>query len=141
MGVFEKANAAHLTPELIKRMLDHIDHMPPDQRRDSTGRGIGLIQFLKEHQLVDDRQEFACAEILISFEFRMEALMRLRKRGECRAWTLSVGTDRNDPDLIHEVLIDAAAAEPLVERNNRPAFNAASFFKRVMELVETKGRA
>ena len=44
------------------------------------------------------------------------------------------------PDLIHEVMIDTAASEPLIERNYRPAFDPVSFFRKALERVEAEGR-
>jgi hypothetical protein len=48
-----------------------------EQRGDLSGRGIGLVWFLEEN--LSSQKTFDCASTLISFEFRMEALARLRK--------------------------------------------------------------
>ena len=48
-----------------------------EQRGDLTGRGIGLIRFLEEN--LSSQKTFDRASTPISFEFRMEALARLRK--------------------------------------------------------------
>jgi hypothetical protein len=71
----------------------------------------------------------------------MLALAELRTRREYRAWSLQLSTRKPAPDLVHEVLIDAAAVEPLIQRRKQPAFDPASFFNRVLILSEAKGRA
>jgi hypothetical protein len=138
MSVIENANRTPLDPGLMKRMMTCLAEMPAEQRGDLTGRGIGLIRFLEEN--VSSQEAFDRVSTLISFEFRMEALARLRKHPEYRAWAMK--TDhRGAPDLIHEVLIETAAAQPLIERNKRPAFNPVTFFRAALERAETEGRA
>ena len=108
MSVIENANRTPLDPGLMKRMMTCLAEMPAEQRGDLTGRGIGLIRFLEEN--VSSQGAFDRVSTLISFEFRMEALARLRKHPEYRAWAMK--TDhRGAPDLIHEVLIETAALE------------------------------
>jgi hypothetical protein len=70
----------------MKRMMTCLEEMPAEQRGDMTGRGIGLIRFLEEN--LSSQETFDRASTLISFEFRMEALARLRKRPEYRAWAM-----------------------------------------------------
>ena len=89
---------------------------------------------------MSSQEVFDRASTLISFEFRMEALARLRNHPEYRAWAMK--TDhRGAPDLIHEVLIATAAAEPLIERDERPPFNPVTFFRAALERAESEGRA
>jgi hypothetical protein len=132
MSVIENANRTPLDPALMKRMLTCLDEMPAEQRGDMTGRSIGLIRFLEEN--LNSQQTFDRASTLISFEFRMEALTRLRKHPEYRAWAMRT-EHSGAPDLVHAVLIETAAVEPLIERNKRPAFRAA------LERAESEGRA
>ena len=68
----------------------------------------------------------------------MEALSRLHKRSEYRAWSIKA-EKRGDPDLIQGVLIEAAATEPLIERNEHPAFEPKRFFETVLRLSEAAG--
>jgi hypothetical protein len=138
MSIIEEANANPLAPDLMKELVTHVADMPADSRRDMTARTIGLIRFLEER--LADQDTHARAAAVISFEFRMEALARLRKRPEYRAWTVKAGKS-GDPDLIHEVLIETAAGEPLIERKKRPAFDPVSFFRKALERAETEGRA
>ena len=138
MSVIENANRTPLDPGLMKRMLTCLEEMPAEQRGDMTGRGIRLIRFLEEN--VSSQETFDRASTLISFEFRMEALARLRKHPEYWAWALKT-EHSGGPDLIHNVLIETAAAEPLIERNKRPAFNPVTFFRAALARAESEGRA
>jgi hypothetical protein len=79
--------------------------------------------------------------VITAFEFRMLALTELRTQPEYRAWSLQPSTQKQAPDLVQEVLIDAAAVEPLIERRKKPAFDPASFFNRVLISSDAKGRA
>jgi hypothetical protein len=124
-----------IDPELMKRLLKVIERMPEDQRRDFTGLQIGLIAYLDEEEKdVRDR-----ATVLTSFSFRMQALTRLCERPEYRAWSMKLGS--GEPDMIHEVLVEVAASEPLIEVDERPAFEPESFFRKALEMAETTGGA
>jgi hypothetical protein len=138
MSVIDEASATPLDPKLMKALLTCLVDMPTEQRCDMAGRAIGLIRFLEDH--LSDQDTHARAAVLISFEFRMEAMTRLRKRAEYRAWAIKA-TRSGAPDLINDIMIDTAAAEPLIERNKRPAFDPASFFRKALELAQAEGRA
>jgi hypothetical protein len=138
MNVIDRANAAPLDPQLLKDMLTCLDEMPEEQRSDMTGRGIGLIRFLEER--VKAQQPMERASILIAFEFRMEAMVRLREHPQYAAWAVRANK-QGDPDFINEVMLEAAASEPLIERDDRPAFEPSRFFQRALELAESEGRA
>jgi hypothetical protein len=138
MGVIENANRTPLNPDLMKRMLTCLEEMPAEQRGDMTGRGIGLIRFLEEN--IGSQETLDRASTLISFEFRMEALARLWRHPEYRAWAMKT-EHRGGPDLIHNVLIETAAVEPLIESNKRPAFNPVTFFRAALERADSIGRA
>jgi hypothetical protein len=137
MSVIDEINAISLDPELMKEMMTCVAEMRAEQRGDMTGRARGLIRLLEER--LSDQKPHTRAATLISFEFRMEALVRLRRRPEFRAWTIKAAKT-GAPDLIHEVMIDTAASEPLIERNYRPAFDPVSFFRKALERVEAEGR-
>ena len=116
-----------------------LDAMPSEQRADLTGRSVGPIAFLQEHY--PDQDPVEQASVITAFEFRMLALAELRTRPEYRAWSLQSPAQKQAPDLVQEVLIDAAAVEPLIERRKEPAFDAESFFNRVLTLSDATGRA
>jgi hypothetical protein len=138
MNVIDRANAAPLDPELMKDMLTCLAEMPEEQRADMTGRGLGLIRFLEDRVRGDGSMDLA--SILIAFEFRMEAMVRLREHPQYGAWAVRANRQR-DPDLLNEVMLEVAASEPLIERDNRPAFEPYSFFQRALEIAESEGRA
>jgi hypothetical protein len=138
MSVFDRANTAPLDAQLMKEMMTCLEQMPEEQRADMTGRAIGLINFLEERLGTQDSMERA--SILIAFEFRMEAMVRLRDDPQYKAWAVRADK-RGDPDLINEVMLEAAASEPLMEMEERPAFEPRRFFRRALELAESVGRA
>ncbi len=70
----------------------------------------------------------------------MQALIRLREQPEYKAWTLRVGKE-GEPDFINEVLIETAAVQPLIERDEQPAFESSAFFQKALELAEAEGKA
>ena len=139
MSMVKALNAAPLTPELMKRLMMLLDAMPSEQRAALTGRSVGLIAFLQEQY--PDQDPVEQASVITAFEFRMLALTELRTRPEYRAWSLQSSTQKQAPDLVQQVLIDAAAVEPLIQRSKKPAFDPASFFNRALALSEAKGRA
>src|ERR1700733_761167 len=98
MNVIEEANSNPLAPDLMREMVTCLADMPAERRDDMTGRAVGLIRFLEGR--CSAQETHARAAILVSFEFRMEALARLRKRPEYRAWTIKAAKT-GDPDLIH----------------------------------------
>jgi hypothetical protein len=129
---------APLDPELMKALLTCVDEMPPEQRSDVTGRSLGLIRYLQDNLHGD--VQFARAATLTSFEFRMSALARLQERPEYRAWVVKAQKN-GDPNLIHEVMVETAALEPLIERKKRHEFDHQSFLRRALERVAVEGRA
>jgi hypothetical protein len=134
MSLIEKASETPLCSELMKRMAKCIDAMPAEHRGDATARSLALAQFLWAESR--DRPEvLARISTLVTFEFRMEALMRLRKGREYRAWAMTSKMP-GAPDIIDGPLIEVAAAHPLVERNKRPAFDPATFFRAVLGHAE-----
>jgi hypothetical protein len=131
-------NAPPLDHRLMKGMVHCVGEMPKEQRKDITGRALGLIRFLEQH--APDQDMKARATALVSFEFRMRALALLRERPEYKAWALRTSKS-GQPDLVKEVLIETAASAPLVESNKRPAFDAVAFFQLALERAEAEGCA
>jgi hypothetical protein len=135
MSLIEKASGTTLSPELMKRMAKCVDEMPAEHRGDATARGLALAHFLWAESR-DRAEVLARISTLVTFEFRMEALVQLRERPEYRAWAMT-----GVPDISDSPLIEVAAAHPLVERNKRPAFDPVTFFRAVLGRVEASGRA
>jgi hypothetical protein len=105
----------------MKRLAVHVAEMPPERRSDLTGRIFGLIELLGDFPQPEQR-----ALVLVSFDARMRALAMLRDAPEFGAWTIR-GVRGGDPDLLHEVTIETAATEPLIEGGDWPSFDATSF--------------
>jgi hypothetical protein len=138
MTDIDEANANPVNPELMREMLEFLDTIPADQRGDLTDRTAELLGFLE--QKLDGVETLERAAVLISFEIRIGALFRLRRRPEYRARVITAGK-RRGPDLIHEVLIEIAASEPMFQRNKRAAFNPINFFRKALERTQAMGSA
>jgi len=131
-------NVRALDPSLMKDMLACLEEMPPEQRETYSRRVFALIEIIEDLPAADPVMN--CASILLAFEFRMEALLRLREQPEYHRWALQIGKG-GDPDLIDEVLIEVAARHPLIENNRLPAFEPMAFFAMVLELSKAAGQA
>jgi hypothetical protein len=79
-----------------------------EQRGDLTGRGIGLIRFLEEN--LSSQKTFDRASTPISFEFRMEALARLRKYPDDDLPGQPCRLARHEP--AHCIVVDDQVPEP-----------------------------
>jgi len=138
MDPLTKVNKHPLDPELMKQLLLCVDAMPEEQRSDMTGRSIGIMHYLQE--TLPALKPMARTLTLLSFEFRMEALARLREHPEYDGWARRA-EKAGGADLINEALLEIAAVEPLVERHGRPAFDPTVFFRLVLERTDAEGRA
>jgi hypothetical protein len=127
-----------LEPELMKRLMGCLEEMPAGQRGDLTGRSLGLIRFLDED--AKEWEEHKRALVLVSFQFRLRALARLRDHPEFGAWTIRAQR-AGDSDILHEVMIETAAVEPLLDVDNGGSFDPRSFLRHALERVEAQGRA
>jgi hypothetical protein len=130
--------APPLDPELAKEMLECLGEMPTEQRCDFASATIELIQFLEKKYPDAFEDRF---RDLTSFSLRYMALNGLRKRPEYRSWSLKIGKGGDDPDVIHEVIVETAAVHPLTTRNKHPTFNPAKFFRAALERAEAMGEA
>jgi hypothetical protein len=135
MSDIDEANANPVDPELMKEMLEFLDTIPAEQRGDVTNRTLELIDYLD--QKLGGLETLERAAILISFEIRMEALFRLRRRPEFRAWQSQPG---KGADLTLS-MIQIAASEPLFQRNERAAFHPVTFFQKALERTQAMGSA
>jgi hypothetical protein len=72
----------------------------------------------------------------------MRALAALRNIPEFGAWTIRAAKS-GDPDLLHEVMIETAATEPLIadQGGDWPSFDTASFLRHALQRVEAEGQA
>ena len=129
-----------LDVDLMKRLVKHVDDMPQETRSDLTSRTLALIRFLEGFD--DHREQDRRASILVSFDARMRALAALRDAPEFGAWTIRAAKS-GDPDLLHEVMIETAATEPLIadQGGDWPSFDTASFLRHALKRVEAEGEA
>jgi hypothetical protein len=140
-----------LDPDLMKRLARCVDQMPPEDRSDLTGRTLGLLRFLDD--LPDQQADRKArrrgrrgshtqdlASIVTSFDVRMRALAALRDVPEFGAWWIRTAKSGN-PDMLHEVMIETAAMEPLIEGGDWPSFDPTSFLRHALRRVEADGRA
>lgn len=94
--------------------------------RSYEARTMWLVQRYRGHS------EKACA-----IEFRMQALARVFERGQIEGWTLPGDATHGIPT--HHAALAAAAAEPLILVDGRPAFDRRSFLDRVLQLADPNG--
>ncbi|MEQ8693780.1 MAG: hypothetical protein RIC85_00415 [Gammaproteobacteria bacterium] len=128
-----------IDPELMIRLFRCVDEMAPEDRSNYEARSIRLIAFLHDEGIRDDETSDH-AQILVSFGRRMEALAKLRTHPKYRGWTLQISDSDQDPDLIHQMLIEVAAEAPLIEQRDDDIFDPDDFFDRVLAKVESGGR-
>jgi hypothetical protein len=122
--------------ELLKAALDAVADLPDEDRKDLTGRTLAVIRLLDKHNVPRDIE--GRGELLAGNQFRMEALARLRDDSAYRAWSMKSAIPKMD--YIHEDLVEAAAVEPLKMSKRIARFDPKSFFKRVLEKSEARGR-
>lgn len=117
----------------MKQLLSYFGELgETDNRQSST---IRLLVEVMADQKLGER-----AALLTSFELRIEALSGLYGHPWFRAWTLAP-EEPGGARLIHEAVIEAAAIQPLIEVDHRPAFDPVSFFARVLDRTRSQGAA
>jgi hypothetical protein len=139
MTIMKRINKAPLTAELMKRMVMLLDRTPANQRAGVEDRAQVIFHAIDQYY--PDLDAMDRAAVMAAFEFRMLALEKLMGEPEYRAWTLRLPTGEEMSHFVQPALIEAAAEEPLIEQNDEPSFNPVSFFKRVLAISETGGRA
>ncbi|MDB5540332.1 MAG: hypothetical protein JWQ89_2059 [Devosia sp.] len=138
MDFLETVNETPLDIDLMKRLLTFVDEMSDEQRSDMTGRSVGLIRFLEEEGIGSD-PEMTRAYTLMAFEFRMEALSRLRDRPEYQAWSLQLGKAAGDPDDQRGARRDGSRA-PAYSRKRAPGLEPEAFFASALLRTDVEGR-
>ena len=133
MGVIEKVNEESVPLDLFKNLVELIGDLPEGERSDMEGRTMAMIHFLNAADIEGNH-----ALIMMSVQFRMAALARLRQEPAYRAWSLNA---EGSGDYVHEVLVETAATQRLIELEGEPAFEPKSFFRAALELSEAGGRA
>jgi hypothetical protein len=121
--------------ELFEDALNAIADLTDEARNDPTGRMLAVIR-VADRWRASNRQEKT--RIVVSLNFRLEALAALSKQSAYRAWAMKSGTV--GMDYIHADLVEAAAIEPLILTDEEAHFDPTSFFERVLSISEARGR-
>jgi len=131
----DRVNETKVTGALLGEVVRLHANMPPEDRPDFEARAIRMFELLDKKGLREERGVLASA-----IDFRLTALAKLQGDPALRAWTMA-GKDEG-ADYIHADLLEAAAAEPLVEdQQGQASFDPNSFRRRVLSITETKGSA
>jgi hypothetical protein len=104
--------------------------MTPADRRDPVMRALCLVRLFGGSPNKDVTLH------VTAIEWRLQALARLAARPEFKAW--SMPGDHDAVEIAPDVL-EVAAAEPLVEVDNEPGFEADAFFKRLLAITKGHG--
>jgi hypothetical protein len=129
-GSFERILEVEVSSHDMRRALQAINAMPAEDRGDIAARAICLMR-LFEHGNRSDLGAWVAA-----VDWRFQALSRLAARVEFKAW--SMPGDHDAVEIAPDVL-EAAAAEPLIEVDNRPGFDADAFFIRLLTITKGHG--
>ncbi len=107
--------------------LEAISALPPQDRKDIGARAVCLIRMFGETEV---------SARVAAIDWRFQALARLSTRPEFRNWSLPGG---DGGSKITIAVLEASAAEPLIELDDLPAFDADNFFKRLLATTEEEG--
>lgn len=103
-------------------------HELPEQRRDFEGRALVMLRLFPG-------EPDKCQAV----EYRLQAMSTLLSARALPGWATPPSED--GAVLISEPVFQAAATQPIVMSNGRPAFSADAFVKRVLELAPAEGSA
>ncbi len=134
MTRLSKLGRSSVRLSIMKAAVEAIGKLP-DTDRDFTGRSLAIIRLLDELRVPDKDR----AEIAMSIMNRMEALARLHTEKAYRAWSMASNTP--GMEFIHSDLVEAAASEPLIIGDRDAHFDPTSFFNRVLEQSDLRGKA
>lgn len=116
-----------VTQDDLEAVLGVFDRMKEEDRRDLTARSMQLIR------LFDKERPFReVSDITLAVEFRLEALSRLMVHPEIK--TFFPPSDKPGAVMISQPMLHIAATEPLLSKNDRPAFDVKSFCTRLSAL-------
>jgi hypothetical protein len=127
-GIVRRILGAKVSAADLERALAAIDELPPEDRTDIAARVVCLIETFGE----PGRHEVSAR--VAAIDWRLQALARLAGRPEFRNLPMA---DRSGK--IAATVLQAAAIEPLIERDGEPAFNPESFLERLLAMTEEEG--
>ena len=126
-GIVQQILSAKVSTAEMECALEAISSLSPEDRKDIGARAVCLIRMFGENEV---------SARVAAIDWRFQALARLSTRPEFRNWSLR-GCDGASKIAI--TVLEAAATEPLIELEDRPAFDADSFFKRLLAITEEEG--
>jgi hypothetical protein len=126
-GIVEQILSTKVSATEMECALQAIGALPPEDRKDIGARAVCLIRMLGENEV---------SARVAAIDWRFQALARLSTRPEFRNWSLP---GRDGASKITIAVLEVAATEPLIELEDRPAFDADSFFKRLLGITEEEG--
>lgn len=125
----DQINRDGLDPELLMGALEAIADLDPEDRKSFEGRTIAIIRFVHEHDIPDDERTDAA----MSINFRLMALAELDVPA-FPVWRI-VAEGKDDPDLLHEDVVQCAAEEPLIRGGEDLSFDRARFTSRLASIT------
>jgi hypothetical protein len=129
-GIVERILKVKVSSEDMRRALKAVNALTPADRRDPVMHALCLVRLFGGSATNDVTLH------VTALEWRLQALARLAGRPEFKAWSMPGAHDAVEitPDVL-----EATAAEPLIEVDNRPGFDADAFFKRLLTITKGHG--
>jgi len=127
-GIFHQINRYQLDPELLMCALEAIADMDPEDRKSFEGRTITIIRLVHERDIPDEERSDAAMAI----NFRLMALAKLDVPA-FPIWRIAA-EGKEDPDLLHEDVVQCAAEEPLVRDGEDLSFERGRFTERLADI-------
>lgn len=131
--------SAKITTDDLVMALEVWAKMPEADRKEYDARTVALLPQIAgppgQRRSDDDIQKNA--NKLSGIMFRMEALARLAHLPQFKGWSLPAA--EQGAEYVNHSVLEAAAAEPLIEVNGRPEFDPDKFFERLLYISEKAG--
>jgi hypothetical protein len=134
MTLFSKRSHQPVPVELLGAAAEAIAALPDEGRKNPTRRVIAILHMFDAHKVPSaDR-----SDLLTGIQFRLQALGRLQDQPSYRAWSMNSTTPGTH--YVHADIVAAAASAPLLMIRRIANFEPQSFFTRVLEISEARGR-
>lgn len=135
----EVCNRWPLPNDLMFQLNEVIGALSPERREAYERRIPALMEALARIRPNMDRRDLV--DVIMSFDFRMYALVGLRDRPEWAGFGIK-GDGGDEPDSVSEALIAAAGqAELHIDDTGDAAFEPKAFFDLALRLQPAEGRA
>lgn len=126
--LISKINRVEVTEDELCEIALAVDDLPAE-RRDFYG-----FMAIVAQRFSDDNELKSLAVV-----YRMQALSRFLKDRDVKGWTKE--SDEEGAVLTHRALFGAAAATPLSETSEWPAFESESLLLKALEVADEEGTA